>query len=80
MAVRQAAENLFAEHGETTILDVKNWLQQRGFDVVQQRISVWMEDLCHEQNWEFTFNGEYRIYRIRRDVDRDVMRIVFSAN
>lgn len=81
MSVRQAAENLFAENGETTCSEVENWLRQRGFQSVPSPlVSDWMSNLCEEFNWETIFDGERQRFRPRQQSASNVLRISFSAN
>ena len=79
-AVRQAAEMLMDQHTETTTLEVKNQLRQQGYKAVQREVSALMDELCAEANWEFEFNGRNRIYRRKKDLDKAILNLLFSAN
>lgn len=79
-AVRDAAEALFTENGQTTTLDVKNRLRTNGYFALQQEVSVLMDELSQELSWEFMHNGAFRIYRKRPDLDGDILKILFSDN
>lgn len=64
-AVKQAAEHLILTNGETTTLEVKNWLRKEGYAAFQTEVSRWMFKISQEQDWEFESNGLYRIYRYK---------------
>ncbi|MFT4758061.1 MAG: hypothetical protein ACI9XO_000649 [Paraglaciecola sp.] len=68
-AVKQAAEHLMLSNGGTTTLEVKSLLRQQGYDAYQSDISMWMDRLSYELDWEFSFNGRNRSYRYRLEMD-----------
>jgi hypothetical protein len=69
MAVKQAAEYLMLSNGITTTLEVKCLLREQGYDAYQSDISMWMDRLSQELDWEFSFNGRNRSYRYRLEID-----------
>jgi hypothetical protein len=79
-AVRDAAEQLITQNGQTTTLEVKTALRNLGYFARQSEVSVLMDELCQELSWEFMQNGAFRIYRKRRDLDGDILKILFSDN
>ena len=68
-AVKQAAEYLILTNGETTTIEVINWLKQEGYIAYQADIARWMFKIAQEQNWEFRCNGRQRVYHFRIEED-----------
>ena len=81
-SVRQAAEDLIKSNGATTTLEVKNYLRSRGFIAFQAEVSKLMEDVAREMDWEYEWNGRFRIYFSSRQEDSTGQWLapLFSAN
>ena len=69
MAIKQAAEHLMLSNGATTTLEVKSLLRQQGYHAVQSDVSMWMDRLSYELDWEYTCNGRNRNYHYRLEMD-----------
>jgi len=69
MAIKQAAEHLILSNGATTTLEVKSLLRQQGYQANQSDVSMWMDRLSQELDWECSFNGRNRNYRYRLEMD-----------
>lgn len=61
--VRNSAEELLSQNGQTTTLEVKNALRAYNFIILQAEVSHWMAELASELGWQFRQNGAFRIYR-----------------
>ncbi len=79
-AVHDAAASLMGINEETTTLEVKDLLRKQGYYAKQEDVSVMMDQLCHEMDWEYHFNGQFRVYRKKSDIDQALIRLMFSAN
>lgn len=62
--IKHAAEHLLAIYGTTTTLEVKKYLRALGYIVFQKDISNKMDMICAENQWAFSFNGQFRLYFI----------------
>lgn len=78
-AVKQAAEHLMLTNGETTTLEVKNWLRQEGYTAYQADISRWMFKIAKEQNWAFQSNGRHRVYRYQNEEELMVQKFFWEG-
>lgn len=67
--VKEIAELLINIKGETTTKDVKNELRNNNYYAIQKDVSQLLAEISEENNWTFTFNGEYRSYFIDKDLD-----------
>jgi hypothetical protein len=79
-AVKDAAEQLMNQNGQTTTLEVKTALRSQGYFAKQEAVSVLMDELCQELSWEFVYNGTFRVYRKHQDLDGAILKILFSDN
>ena len=81
-AIKQAAEHLMLSNRETTTLEVKSLLRQKGYTAYQSDISMWMDRLSRELDWVFSCNGRNRNYRYRLEFDFGFEKSVpmFSLN
>jgi hypothetical protein len=62
--IKLTAERLMSASGQTTTLQVKNHLRNRGFLAFQNEVSAIMGQLAGENNWRHVHNGQYRIYSL----------------
>jgi len=62
--IKLTAERLMSASGQTTTLDVKNHLRNRGFLAFQNEISALMTQIANESNWRHVHNGQFRIYSL----------------
>lgn len=60
--VREVLYNLIAQHRNTTKLDVKNELRQRGFQAFQEQVSQMVNVIATQDNLSFHYNGKFYIY------------------
>lgn len=60
--VFDVASDLIEQNGSATTLEIKNELRHRGFFALQADVSQFMMDVCIEENWVFTVNGNHRVY------------------
>lgn len=67
-AVKEAAEDLIKQNGETTTLDVKNSLRNSGYFAKQDEVSQIMLEIGTEESWQINNNGIYRIYSFDQNV------------
>lgn len=70
--VKDVAEELMEENGQTTTLEVKEELRKRGYFAVQKEVSDLMFDLGHEEDWNIQNDptGTHRVYS-NEDTDDD---------
>ena len=66
--VRDVAYRLICRNGNTTTLDIKNELRDRGYWAQQGEVSSLMNEIYDKEGWDFTTNGMHRIYFIINDV------------
>lgn len=78
--VLEAAEYMMQQNGQTTTLEVKNKLRSDSFFATQQVVSAFMEELCAEMGWQFENTGKFRIYFKPRQVDQQILNLLFSSN
>ena len=64
-----SAECLLKAFGETTTLEVKVDLRERGFIAFQSDVSYWMAQLAQEEGWGFRCNGRNRTYFASEQMD-----------
>ena len=62
--IKLTAERLMNTSGQTTTLNVKNNLRNRGFLAFQNEISELMTQIANEHNWDHSHNGQFRIYSL----------------
>ena len=62
LAVRFVATTLILANGNTTTLEVKHSLRQRGYEARQADVSQWLFVISVWENWYINDNGTYRIY------------------
>ena len=67
-------------NGQTTTLEVKNALRSQGYFATQSAVSNWMDELATELSWEYDATGPFRIYRLKGDLDKQILNLLFSAN
>lgn len=79
-AVQTAAETLMRQNGQTTTLEVKNALRNQGYFATQAAVSESMDELSTELPWEYDPTGPFRIYRLKDDLDKQILNLLFSAN
>jgi hypothetical protein len=60
--VLAVASQLLQQSGTTTTLDVKNLLRDGGFRAFQVDVSLAMDRLAIQENWNWTFNGTFRVF------------------
>ena len=63
LVVRFAATALILANGSTTTLAVKKALRQRGYEARQTDVSQWLLVISLWENWSFTDNKKYRVFR-----------------
>lgn len=62
--VKITAKILIATNQSTTSLDIKLYLRTQGFWATQAIVSQFMQDLCNEGEFNYSYNGGYRTYTI----------------
>lgn len=62
LAVRFVATTLILANGNTTTLEVKRSLRQRGYEARQADVSQWLFVISLWENWYINGSGTYRIY------------------
>ncbi len=62
--IKLTAERLMSASGQTTTLQVKNHLRNRGFLAFQNEVSSIMGQLAGENNWRHVHNGQFRVYSL----------------
>lgn len=67
--VKKAAEHLILTNGQTTTLEVKEYLRNQNFVAFQNEVSTILEDIAIEQDWFFEFNGTYRVFAFQEPLD-----------
>lgn len=60
--VFDVASDLIEANGSTTTLDIKKECRDRGFFALQADVSDLMQQVCNEENWNFSYNGVHRVY------------------
>ena len=78
--VQKIAENLMNQHHFTTTLDVKTALRAADFFAKQAEVSIFMDELATELDWDFTENGVFRTYNIKQNINQDLLQLLFSNN
>jgi hypothetical protein len=79
-SVQQVAENLMRQHVFTTTLEVKQALRADRYFAKQADVSMFMDQLATELDWDYFENGEYRTYSTKQNVDQDILKLLFSNN
>lgn len=62
--VKKAAEHLILTNGQTTTLEVKNYLRNQNYIAFQSEVSKIMAEIGLEQDWDIDFNGTFRVFRL----------------
>lgn len=81
--VKDVAEDLMEKNGQTTTLEVKDELRNRGYWAVQDEVSNMMFDLGHEEDWDIQNDptGTHRVYsNDESDDDTSIFTVNTSKN
>ncbi|WP_338762542.1 hypothetical protein WAF17_17815 [Bernardetia sp. ABR2-2B] len=65
--IQLVAHEHFKKRGFTTTLDVKNELRKKGFHAIQSEVSLWMDELATDEEWDYESNGTFRMYSLGDD-------------
>lgn len=60
--VLDTAVILMCHNGNTTTLEVKQHLRNRGFWAIQSQVSALMFELALEMDWQVADTGRFRVY------------------
>lgn len=80
--VLRAARHLMKNFGATSILEVKDLLRSQGLIAFQNDISRFMKRLAYHLEWDWEFNGRFRIYFLKEEntFSEKKLRLAFSLN
>lgn len=68
-AVSKTFHNLLLMYGETTSLEVKNYLRKQGYWAVQEDVAPVIRLLAAEEDIDFDFNGLFRTYYKEEEIE-----------
>lgn len=80
--VFRAAKHLMKTFGATTTLEVKDFLRKQGLVAFHNDISRHLKRMAYHLNWDYEFNGRFRIYFLREEgaFSRRNLQLAFSMN
>ena len=80
--VLRAAKHLMKTFGATTTLEVKDFLRKQGLIAFQNDVARQLKRLAYHLNWDYEFNGRFRIYFLREEgaFTEKNLRLAFSLN
>ncbi|MCR9290144.1 hypothetical protein OAF63_04015 [Saprospiraceae bacterium] len=64
--VKKAAEHLILTNGQTTSLEVKEYLRNQYYNALQDEVSILLDTISIEQDWYCAFNGTYRVFAFQQ--------------